>query len=444
MTEQPKTFGGWTIVHRTSQKYFEGFPDIKRMIEDAVTQEFPGCQLVFQTFTRNADDPIALPPSGTSEEQVQSVRERLRDTYDRAIGVNRITPAGDAGSEGMPEPESSTSKAEDILGDWLVIVPMFQLEISDEAPINGCWSVGEVDFLSVQELGRRFSTRPSPPIWDRLVRDDVAFAVARITGKPSELRKTIFREFRRASEILAATGAFYGKRHHACGFTLKGYPSFTARNDRFFQLDGTAFCGNWNQHGYMHAFCLDEQWHQAVSQTGIIQLFSRLSDTSLDLDWRWQIGSAAAMLGRSMMSLDRADAFLLNVIGLETLLTRQGERNGRKLAKRIKGLTGWHLKTANPDYENEIKSIHGTRCAIVHDSDYDDLTIEMLLRADSYLANGLLNVVTNPGLFPTKDELVRIADDYADNENWPSDGTLSFKWFGNSNPSAKDLELNIW
>jgi len=28
------------------------------------------------------------------------------------------------------------------------------------------------------------------------------------------------------------------------------------------------------------------------------------------------------MLGRSLMSLDLADAFLLNVIGLETLLTR--------------------------------------------------------------------------------------------------------------------------
>jgi hypothetical protein len=144
------------------------------------------------------------------------------------------------------------------------------------------------------------------------------------------------------------------------------------------------------------------------------------------------------------MSLDRADAFLLNVIGLETLLTRQGERNGKKLAKRIKGLSGWHLRKANPNYEAEIKSIHETRCAIVHDSDYSDLSIEMLLRADSYLANGLLNVVSNPTLFPSKDELVRVADSYAAKENWPNDGSIGFKWFGNATLSPDDLALSIW
>lgn len=439
--QQQGPFDGWTVVYRTSNRYFEVYPDIRSKVENAVTSEFPGCRLVFQTFDRHADDPIAIPPDGIDEAEIQSFRARLRNAYDRALGLNQLTPpaAGRADTS-----NSEAQHAQNIQGEWLVVVPMFQLDVSDDPPINGCWSVGDIEFLSVKQLSRRFQKRPSPPIWDRLVENDVSFAVTKRTGIPNNLRKSVFLDFRRAAEILAATGAFYGKRHHACGFTLKGYPSFTARNDRFFQLDGTAFCGRWNQHGHLHSFSLDEDWHQSISTTGIVALFSRLTDATLDHDWRRQIGSAAAMLGRSIMSLDRADAFLLDVIGLETLLTRQGERNGKKLAKRIKGLSGWHLRKVNPNYEEEIKSIHATRCAIVHDSDYADLSIEMLLRADSYLANGLLNVVTNPVLFPSKDDLVRIADGYAEKENWPDDGSIGFKWFGNAALSPRDLELNIW
>lgn len=434
-------YDGWTVIHRTSKRYFEAFPDIRLLVENAIVREFPGCRVVFQTFDRHADDPITIPPEGKDEAEVQSFRERLKDAYDSALGFNRPMPPAADPSDIL---DSVATAAQDIQGDWLVIVPMFQLGVSDDSPINGCWSVGDIDFLSVGQLAQRFDKRIAPPVWDRLVENDTSFAVTTRTGIPKDLRKTVFLDLRRAAEILAATGAFYGKRHHACGFTLKGYPSFSARNDRFVQLDGTAFCGNWNQHGYLHSFSLDEAWHQSITTSGILSLFSRLTDTTLDPAWRRQIGSAAAMLGRSIMSLDRADAFLLNVIGLETLLTRQGERNGKKLAKRIKGLSGWHLRKANPNYEAEIKSIHETRCAIVHDSDYSDLSIEMLLRADSYLANGLLNVVSNPTLFPSKDELVRVADSYAEKENWPNDGSIGFIWFGNATLSPDDLALNIW
>ncbi|EMI15700.1 hypothetical protein RMSM_07380 [Rhodopirellula maiorica SM1] len=403
----------------------------------------PGCHTEFQTFQRNADDPIVLQLDGAGEAEFNLVRDRARNAYDSALGITSskpgldVEPINSSAAIGAPDPQ-------DISGDWMVIVPVFQLKISDDQPINGCWTVGDVDFLSLRELGARFPNRPAPVVWDRIVANDSAFAVVTKHGTPRDLRKTVFREFRKAAEILASTAAFHGRRHHACGFTLKGYPSYSARNDRFVQLDGTAYCGNWNQHGYLHPFELDNAWHEAISQCGIIELFARLTDRSLDNDWRRQIGSASAMLGRSIMSLDRVDAFLLDVIGLETLLTRPRERNGGKLFQRIKGLSGWHLAGQWPNYEADIRAIHETRCAIVHDSDYDDLTIEMLLLADMYLANGLLNVVTNPTMFPTKDDLVQVSDGYAANENWPTDGSLSFRWFGNPNFSQKDLDLPLW
>src|SRR5690606_5762777 len=112
-------------------------------------------------------------------------------------------------------------------------------------------------------------------------------------------------------------------------------------------------------------FELNKQWHDAMHGTRFIELFSAIDDPALEPSWRRQIRAGASMLGRSMMSLDLADAFLCNIIGLETLLTRRGERNGGRLAARIKGLTGWHLRNHRQGYEAEIMQIHNVRCDIV-------------------------------------------------------------------------------
>jgi hypothetical protein len=333
---------------------------------------------------------------------------------------------------------------------------MFQLEVSDAAPINGRWNVGDVSFVSRARLiatlnSPTFTNIPSPAVFQRITGDDKSFAIITLTGTPNQLRQLVFHQLREAASILASTAAFYGRRHHYSGFGLKGYPAFTARHDSFIQTDGKAFCSKWNRDGFLHAFVLDAAWHNAITQSGIIDLFTRVVDTNLNAVWRRQIRSGAAMLGRSLMSLDLADAFLLNVIGLETLLTRKEnpqtkrrERNGTVLFKRIKGMTGWHLGSARPNYQNEIKMIHDVRCEIVHDSDYSNLTAELLLQADMYLANSLLNIVRLPAVFPDKDTLAATLDGFAANQNWPTDGSIPFCWFGNAQFSPRELDLPLW
>ena len=341
-----------------------------------------------------------------------------------------------------PNPNQTSSR-------WLIIVPMVQLNISEAPPIHGRWQVRDVTFHSEASL-RALLQPPNLPValgaqaMQRVFDGSQSYAVLERTGVPEELRHHVFRDLRNSAEILASTAAFYSRRHHSCGFTIRGYPLSTAKTDTFLDLNGTLIAGNWNQRGMLMPFELDATWHNAITQSGIIELFARLVDANLDPDWRRQIGSGAAMLGRSLMSLDLADAFLLNVIGLETLLTRQGERNGRMLTQRIEGMTGWHLRNARPNYQAEIRSIHSVRCEIVHDSDYRNLTIELLLLADMYLANGLLNIVRHPAQFPDKTTLVSVLDGFAQNQNWPTDGSLPLRWFGNSTFSPKDLDLPLW
>lgn len=450
---------GWTVIHRTMAEYDEHFPQYAQRIQDTLLHEFPGAQVISEHFQQSAEEPIVLPPSGTQDQAITDARARARSTCDRAARALVIAgqPPGTGGTAAPgnsvpaipPEAVATPTNVNDIHGTWMVIVPMFQLEVSDAPPINGRWNVGDVSFVSRDRLAAilnppTLTNIPRQAAWQRITGEDNSFAIITLTGTPNQLRHSVFRQLREASSILASTAAFYGRRHHVSGFTLKGYPAFTAKHDRFIQTDGTAFCGNWNQRGFLHPFILDADWHQAITQSGIIDLFARIVDNTLSADWRRQIRSGAAMLGRSLMSLDLADAFLLNVIGLETLLTRQGERNGKRMFRRIKGMTGWHLGTARPNYQNEIGSIHGVRCEIVHDSDYSNLTVELLLQADMYLTNSLLNIVTLPAVFPDKAALAATLDGFAANENWPTDGSIPFRWFGNPQFNQADLDLPLW
>jgi len=107
-------------------------------------------------------------------------------------------------------------------------------------------------------------------------------------------------------------------------------------------------------------------------------------------------------------------------------------------------MTGWHLGSARPNYRNEIQRIHGVRCEIVHDSDYSNLTTELLLQADLYLANSLLNIVTLPAVFPDKNTLAATLDGFATNQNWPTNGSIHFRWFGNTQFTPADLDLPLW
>ena len=456
-------YSGWSIIHRTLAEYDRHYPQYSQRAQDALKDEFPGALVVSEHFHESAEEPIVIAPSGTDSQIVADVRNKARLAYDQAArSVVTASPLrGQVGSNapGNPPPVIPTQpvvKPNDVQGTWMVIVPMFQLEVSDDAPINGRWNIGDVSFVSRAQLiatlnQPTLTNIPRQEVFQRITGDDNTFAIITLTGAPNQLRRSVFRHLREAASILASTAAFYGKRHHFSGFGLKGYPAFSAKHDRFIQTDGTAFCGNWNQRGFLHPFVLDGDWHNAITQSGIIELFSRIVDNNINADWRRQIRSGAAMLGRSLMSLDLADAFLLNVIGLETLLTRRmnpqtnrGERNVNVLFQRITGMTGWHLSNARPDYQNEIKMIHGVRCEIVHDSDYSNLTAEILLQADMYLANSLLNIVTLPAVFPDKDTLAATLDGFATNQNWPTDGSIPFRWVGNAQFTQEDLDLPLW
>lgn len=359
--------------------------------------------------------------------------------------------ANDAGN-GIGEertPAKAQPRVQDVQSNWVIVIPMVQLRVSDEAPIGGSWQVGDVSFMSrraIEEYLRPpniHAVLPSEHA-EQVLHETQAFAVVQRTGTPNDLWKTVFREVREAKDILAATDAFYGARHLNSGFNLQGYPIVTARSAWFVDQKSPNLFGNWGQEGSLQPWHLNSNWHTNITQTGITELFSALADPALEDSWRRQMRRAAACIGRSLSSLERSDAFLQDVFALETMLTRPNERNGRVLSKRIKGMTGWCLKQHRPHYLDEINDIFEARCDAVHDADYGSLTTEHLLLADLYAKNTLLNIVSNRAKFPTKKAMIDVLDGWADHENWPEDGSYCLRWVGNATFAPKALELAFW
>lgn len=338
----------------------------------------------------------------------------------------------------------------DKVSDWQIVIPTVQMRISNDPPIGGRWAVGDICFMS-REMTEQFLQPPNvfsaplPEQKDWILQKTQAFAVVRRQGRQGDLMKSAFKEVREAAQILASTDAFYSERHMNSGFNLQGYPVVTAQNAHFLDTATDSITGTSNQRGALMPFTLDASWYDLIKNIGLIELFSAITDATLDDAWRRQIRRGAACIGRSLMSLERSDAFLYNIFAMETLLTKPGERSGRMLAKRIKGMTGWHLKVHRPKYDDELKDIFETRCDAVHDAKYENLTAEHLLLADLYAKNSLLNVVNNRTVFKNKDSLTAKLDEWADKENWPRTHDIyKLRWFGHTTFDPKDLDLSLW
>ena len=200
-------FSGWSIIHRTLAEYDQHFPQYAQRTQAALEHEFPGALVVSEHFQQSAEEPIVIAPPGTQSQVVADAQSKARLAYDGAANSLVIAPPppGPSGPNTPRNPPPATPpqrtvNPNDIQGTWQVIVPMFQLEVSDAAPINGRWNVGDVSFVSRHQLiatlnPPTLTNIPSPGVFQRITGDDNSFAIITLTGTPNQLRARCFASF---------------------------------------------------------------------------------------------------------------------------------------------------------------------------------------------------------------------------------------------------------
>jgi hypothetical protein len=136
-----------------------------------ISDSFPGADVLHQHFEQHAEEPLVISPKRADEGRVADVRKQARSVYKSSVAEsltgNQVEDAGIA----TAATEADITNDNDLRGDWNVIIPMFQLQVSDDAPINGRWSVGDVAFVSRNQLPSGFNNTPRKIANGKIVRD---------------------------------------------------------------------------------------------------------------------------------------------------------------------------------------------------------------------------------------------------------------------------------
>ena len=289
--------------------------------------------------------------------------------------------------------------------------------------LDGELRIEDVTFVSAKKI---------PRVWKRLglakpVRDYKAGYPARqlfheaptyafVISRRTSLDGTYEDEYSKAREALhILASSFLGKQERP-----RPKPSLRpGPPNRIFQ-DTLAFVRGSNDFSIGNSFHtrqrptgLTPPWQRDASAYGFFDLLSVLAARRGKVNRGWQetLRRTALLAGRSYLARDLPEALMLDMIGMETLLTRQGDKFPDVLINRVAALLGWVTDDDIEPWQDRISALYQVRCSYVHDGQTSNATPGHLALGDTLLSNLLLNIARNVRIFKTKDAVIQFAEE---------------------------------
>ena len=156
---------------------------------------------------------------------------------------------------------------------------------------------------------------------------------------------------------------------------------------------------------------LDKQWneyHRGSFFGRFTKILRGVSKTKAT--WKKDLTRSIRLVGKSVNSYDISSAFLWNMVALEMLLAKHGDKYSTVIPKRIESLLGWIGFWDTMKFEEKIDEVYNLRCKVVHDGRLDLVTPDKLLFTEDLLVNVLENLLRHPKFFQSKDDLINFAD----------------------------------
>jgi hypothetical protein len=307
-----------------------------------------------------------------------------------------------------------TPKAvQETLGNWTFITPIGNLVLTDS--VNNELRIDRVLFVTKNKLARirkrlglnkRLSEIKYRSPHTRFFEEAEAFAVVRARGKPSELRSKCLELVRDELSILALSQLGYSKRRSTGYLGMLGEHQAGRIRNVFLNNNDASSLGQYRVTKSPSQLILDDTWKQYQEKVLFFDLLKILrQEIPVTSGWRNDLKRAAILIGLSTNSNDVPTAFLWNMVALEVLLTRQGEKYLDSLPKRVEAFLGW----VSPKLKERIPAVYKKRNAMVHNGSRS-ITVDDLLFTDDLLLNLLMNLVSYPRLFRSKDDIVSFGE----------------------------------
>ena len=303
-------------------------------------------------------------------------------------------------------------------GKWVFIVPVFGLVLTDT--VKNEITINKVTFISLKKLARvrkRFGIRKriselKKSDWKSYFfkQTETTVGIVRCSGIPSEISNNIIRLVEEELQILSTSQLGYVKRRY--NFFPTNYKGASSIS-RFLCLNTENDSGLLSNQlkGKAGDLVLDKRWLNFQKKVFFFNLMKIIKgEIEVKKSWRKCLLRAVNLVGQSITSTDVAHSFLLNMIAIETLLTRQGDKYSEIIPKRIEAFIGWVGYWNKRNYKKRIADIYSKRCQYVHDGNKANIEIKDLLFADEILLNVLLNIVSHHKTFKSKAAIIEFTE----------------------------------
>ena len=302
---------------------------------------------------------------------------------------------------------------------WTIIAPVEHVELFPA--VNEEFRICDVTLITTKALTRRrrrfglphriakLRTSKSGWIATGIIDESSVVAVMRLSGSSDECEPKAVTAIRDELALLSASQLFFTKRQTVAAPSIKGERS-TATTAQLWLGSSGSLMRPMKVVGPAVPLQMEGDWLHFQKQgffSGLLRILR--GEVHVAKSWRDELRRAAILVGLSQSATCLADAFLWNMIALELLLTRQGDRVGDTLPSRAEAFLGWSIDWRTEGIEQKIRAAYERRCRMVHQGFRDGLTGRDLYFTDDLIFNLLVNLVARPEVFSSKDQVVEFA-----------------------------------
>lgn len=299
-------------------------------------------------------------------------------------------------------------------GTWIFLVPINNLELTNG--INFEFTVKKVTFVDARKLPyirrrlgipEKISVIRKSKLFDGFFNENKTFATFRLTGTIKDLKEKFFQLTREELTLMSLSQLGFSRRK-----TIK-YLSVSQEHPT--GKSSCLFLNTRNKHkqisfslvGNPFPLSLDGTWKNIAKNFFYFDLIRILKgEVQISRSWKNDLYNASIFAGQSQNSVDIPQAFLWNMIALELLLTKQGDKYGDALPTRVEAFLGWTGFWEKDNYLSRIREIYEKRCLLVHRGDRDCISLRDLQFTDDLLLNLLTNLVKHINFFNSKKDII--------------------------------------
>lgn len=223
-------------------------------------------------------------------------------------------------------------KRQNAPGQWVYIIPIDGVKLTgavkNEFQIDRILLVDKVKLPRIRKrLGLPQKISEFKDMWSGFFSRSDTYAVVRHSGNPTETRKFCRQLVRDELALLALSQLGYSRRRYGNSPSILGIQQSSQIKDLLLNSADGRKSLQGKLEGKYRPLVMDKRWYNYQKEQFFFNLLKILrKEIKVSNTWRQELSRAALLVGQSLCSTDLAYSFLWNMIALEMLLTRQGDK----------------------------------------------------------------------------------------------------------------------